>query len=271
MPSESAQTPIEKKDEPSLVRRYVVPVVLGVLLGLGLLYLLGRLAEPGQPEEQDESTLMELDPRLVITMPELPDDVEGGEEPGARVAAAAAEDVPEPPPCGGGVEDADCLRATVPRAWQLFVGVDPPAGAGPPVVASRVGDKLRWNVLSARAGLVVSFLVEEDGSVLLLYPTPVGDLPVIEAGVPLQIPRAIDRGTLEWGAPGPRRVFALVGATPFFPPAGEDVGGVATYYDRGEASQRFFHGLRRHVHRDLAEDAAAWSLAEVAYRVEPAA
>jgi hypothetical protein len=249
----------------SLLRRYAGPVILGVVLGIGLLYVLSRFAAPpaGQrllPAEDtrdtqraaDAAKLQALDPELVVTEQVAP--------PADSIVAYV-----EPPVCAEGVEAIECWLATVESKWPVAVTSDSSDGGG--AIQVPVGSGLRWQVTSEQRGLLTSFLVEENGGVLLIYPSPGGEMPVLEGGVGQQVPRAADQAKMTWSRPGLRRVFALVSTTPFVTPEGRAAGKVATYFAPGEASAAFFAELRNQVFQDQVSQTGEWALGEARFEV----
>ena len=248
--------------QPSLLRRYALPVMLGTVLGVALLYLLSQFAkpppdlEPAKQPTDEASALVGDNPGVIVTVPEPRRAPESGD------AAASA----GPPPCTGDTETIDCLLATLDSKWRVGVAVERSDGEVPTVTAP-VGGRLRWPVVSQRGGLVTSFVVESDGGVLLIYPSPGGASPEAQPGVSFDVPRRIDNVGMKWNRPGLRRVFVLISTVPFVAPEGIAAGKVATYYGAGDPASSFFRTLREQVHADQASGDGEWAVGEARFDV----
>lgn len=257
----------------SLLRKYALPVLVGASLGVGALFLLSRFAPPHGPLTQSPETprlagdappaLLGDNPGVIVTVPEprkpLPEPAEG--EDGQGVAPGS------PPPCVDEVENVDCLLATLETEWQVVVATDSPSGVGAPTVQAPVGGRLRWPAISERGGIVTSFVVEADGSVLLIYPSPAGNSAEARAGVQFDVPSRLDKVGMKWNRPGTRRVFVLVSTVPFVAPEGLAAGRVATFYGAGDAAESFFRSLRKQVHADQTTGEGNWALGEAVFEV----
>lgn len=251
-------------------RRHALPVLLGLVLGVACLALLRVLGMtvflPFWPRDETPRPGTEVlpvtDERLRGVMDEmlLGTSGQGPSDPSSRKPEApATPDEPwrDPVPDAACRDSVDCLVKRSGSAWEVRLSVDEEEPVG-----ARIGALLR----SARSGLLTFFVVEADGSVLRIYPTPNGDVPVVAAGEELHLPRREDRLRLRWSEPGPRRLVAVLSTEPFIPPAGESVGGLLTYYEAGSGvADAFFSALEGRIAADLSadprQDAGAWSLA----------
>ena len=247
--------------KPSLIRRYALPVVLGIGLGVTLLCLLSQFAgtpsiqEPTRSPAEDGQALLGDNPGVIVTVPEP-----------RREPAADSEEASGPAPCLEGVSWLDCLLDTLDSEWAVQVAAERSDGEVPTVTAP-VGGRLRWPAVSERGGLVTSFVVEADGSVLLIYPSPGGASPEIQPGASFDVPRRIDNVGMKWNRPGLRRIFVLVSTVPFVAPEGIAAGRVATYYGAGDAAATFFRTLREQVHIDQASGDGSWAMGEARFEV----
>lgn len=245
------------------VRRHALPVLLGIVLGIASLALLRVLGVdvflpfwPGADEPgRGGASLPVSDERLRGVMGEglleMSDEAGGGLSPMA--VPARGEPWREPAPeaaCEGPV---DCLVKRTGSAWEVRLS----ANEVEPVEA-----RIAARLTSAQSGLLTFFVVEPDDSVLRIYPTPDGDVPVVSGGEELHLPRRHDRLRLRWSESGPRRLVAVLSTEPFIPPAGEGVAGLLTYYDaESGASDAFFAALEERIAADHETGKGAWSVA----------
>ncbi|MDA8020136.1 MAG: DUF4384 domain-containing protein [Thermoanaerobaculia bacterium] len=241
-----------RPEEPSL--RYGMPALLGVVLGVVGLLWLGRLEGRGSDHGASSAAHREAPPSSM---------------PSEELTDGSA-DGPEPIPCRGAKETIECLRGSLDSTSEVTVFAGRPEDPGSVSGIARVGEPLGWTAVSERAGFVTSFVSEADGGVLLLYPSPTGESPLIDPGKRLGLPANSVRSRLRWNRPGPRRVFVLVSSKPFDAPEGSTVAPLVTYYAPGPAVETLLAALRRRIGSDSASGEGAWAAGEVLLNVSVA-